>query len=123
MTRLGQDRLGETFAVDSHIAVYWSNAMTDAATTVISGFAFLEAPRWHDGRVWFSDFYTHQVLSAREDGADLRTEAVVPGQPAGLGWRPDGRLLVVSMVDRRVLRREADGILAVHADLSGHASG
>jgi sugar lactone lactonase YvrE len=91
--------------------------------TVASGFAFLEAPRWHEDRIWFSDFYTHQVLSAREDGSDLRVEARVPQQPAGLGWLPDGRLLVVSMLDRTILRREPDGTLAVHADLSGHATG
>jgi sugar lactone lactonase YvrE len=92
-------------------------------STVVSGFAFLEAPRWRDGRVWFSDFYTYRVLSAREDGSDLRTEAEVPGQPAGLGWLPDGRLLVVSMRDRRVLRREADGTLVTHGDLGAHATG
>ena len=98
--------------------------MTDAqVTTVASGFGFLEAPRWHEDRIWFSDFYTHRVLSAREDGADLRTEADVPEQPAGLGWLPDGRLLVVSMRDRRILRREHDGTLVVHADLNGQATG
>ena len=97
--------------------------MTAAAITVASGFAFLEAPRWHDDRIWFSDFYTHRVLSAREDGSDLRTEAAVAQQPSGLGWLPDGRLLVVSMIDRKVLRREADGTLATHADLSGYATG
>jgi sugar lactone lactonase YvrE len=97
--------------------------MTAAPTTVASGFAFLEAPRWHEDRIWFSDFYTHQVLSAREDGSDLRTEAAVPQQPAGLGWLPDGRLLVVSMRDRKVLRREPDGTLVTHADLAGHATG
>ena len=97
--------------------------MTAAAITMASGFAFLEAPRWHDDRIWFSDFYTHRVLSAREDGSDLRTEAAVAQQPSGLGWLPDGRLLVVSMLDRKVLRREADGTLATHADLSGCAAG
>ena len=97
--------------------------MTTAATTVADGFAYLEAPRWHSGRIWFSDFYTHRVLSAREDGSDLRTEADVPQQPAGLGWLPDGRLLVVSMRDRKVLRREPDGTLVTHADLRGYATG
>jgi len=97
--------------------------MTAAVTTVVSGQHFLEAPRWRDGRIWFSDFYGHQVQSAREDGSDLRTEATVPGQPAGLGWLPDGRLLVVSMRDRKVLRREADGTLVTHADLSSAATG
>jgi sugar lactone lactonase YvrE len=93
------------------------------STTVASGFHFLEAPRWHEDRIWFSDFYGHQVHSAREDGSDLRTEAVVDQQPAGLGWLPDGRLLVVSMLDRKVLRREADGTLVTHGDLGGRATG
>ena len=97
--------------------------MATAVTTVVSGFGFLEAPRWRDGRIWFSDFYTHRVLSAGEDGSGLRTEATVPQQPAGLGWLPDGRLLVVSMRDRKVLRREADGTLVTHADLGSYATG
>ncbi|WP_395107359.1 SMP-30/gluconolactonase/LRE family protein [Actinomadura sp. SCN-SB] len=97
--------------------------MADTAATLIDGFSFLEGPRWHDERIWLSDFYTHQVVSAREDGSDLRVEATVPQQPSGLGWLPDGRLLVVSMRDRRILRREPDGTLVTHADLSGHATG
>ena len=91
--------------------------------TVLSDQSFLEAPRWRDGRLWTSDFYTHRVLSCREDGSDLRVEAEVPAQPSGLGWLPDGRLLVVSQRDHRVLRREPDGTLTVHADLSAHATG
>jgi sugar lactone lactonase YvrE len=94
-----------------------------AAGTVLSGYSFLEAPRWHDGRIWCSDFYTGQVVSAREDGSGVRLEAEVPEQPSGLGWLPDGRLLVVSMRDRRILRREADGTLVTHADLGEHATG
>ncbi|WP_326551613.1 SMP-30/gluconolactonase/LRE family protein [Micromonospora sp. NBC_01813] len=97
--------------------------MTTIATTVAEGFNFLEAPRWRDGRLWFSDFYGHLVRSMRADGSDLREEAHVPGQPSGLGWLPDGRLLVVSMRDRAVLRREPDGTLSVHADLADHATG
>jgi sugar lactone lactonase YvrE len=96
--------------------------MADPAT-VIDGFSYLEGPRWHDERIWFSDFYTHRVLSAREDGSDLRVEASVPQQPSGLGWLPDGRLLIVSMRDRKLLRREPDGTLVTHADLSRHATG
>jgi sugar lactone lactonase YvrE len=97
--------------------------MADAVATVVEGLSFLEGPRWHDDRVWFSDFYTHRVFSAREDGSDLRVEATVPQQPSGLDWLPDGRLLIVSMRDRRILRREDDGALVTHADLSGHATG
>ena len=97
--------------------------MTAQMTTVVDGFNFLEAPRWRDGRLWFSDFYGYKVRSMLEDGTDIRVEAEVPGQPSGLGWLPDGRLLVVSMVDRRVLRREPDGTLSVHGDLSSYATG
>lgn len=91
--------------------------------TIVSGMHYLEGPRWHDGRIWFSDFYSQQVYSATGDGADMRVEAKVPQQPSGTGWLPDGRLLIVSMRDRRLLRRESDGTLATHADLSAHARG
>lgn len=97
--------------------------MSRPVTTVVDGFTFTEAPRWHEGRLWFSDFYTGRVMSVRDDGSDLRVEAVVERQPSGLGWLPDGRLLVVSMRDRRILRREPDGTLVTHADLAGHATG
>ena len=97
--------------------------MSTTPTTVVDNAHFLEAPRWRDGRLYFSDFYGHTVSSVLEDGSDRRVEANVPGQPSGLGWLPDGRLLVVSMTDRAVMRREEDGSLVVHADLSGHATG
>ena len=91
-------------------------------STLISGYDYLEAPRWHDGRLWVSDFYIHQVIAADMDGR-VETIAMVAGQPSGMGWLPDGRLLVVSMRDRKLLRREPDGSLVVHADLSGIAGG
>ncbi len=97
--------------------------MSRTITTTLTGMTFLECPRWHDGRIWVVDFYSHRVLSANEDGSDLRLEAEVPQQPSGLGWLPDGRLLVVSMRDARVLRREADGTLVTHADLTGLVGG
>lgn len=91
-------------------------------TQLISGFDYLEAPRWRDGRLWVSDFYTHQVISAGMDG-QVQKVATVKNQPSGLGWLPDGRLLVVSMSDRKVMRLEPDGSLVTHADLSGIAGG
>jgi sugar lactone lactonase YvrE len=97
--------------------------MSREISTIVTGMSYLEGPRWHDQRIWFSDFYTCRVYSAAEDGSDLRTEAEVPGQPSGLGWLPDGRLLIVSMRDGRLLRRETDGTLVCHADVSGHISG
>jgi sugar lactone lactonase YvrE len=85
--------------------------------------SFLECPRWHEERIWVADFYTKRVVSVAEDGSDFRVEVEVPAQPAGLGWLPDGRLLVVSMRDACVLRREADGTTVVHADLTGRVGG
>ena len=87
----------------------------------LEGFAFLEGPRWHDGRLWFSDMHARRVYAAREDG-EVQAIARVPEAPSGLGWLPDGRLLVVSMEDRRLLRRETSGELVTHADLSAIAT-
>lgn len=83
----------------------------------LTGLQFGEGPRWHDGRLWFSDFYDRAVFAVSGDGR-LERVVEVPKQPSGMGWLPDGRLLIVSMLDRRVLRREPDGSLATHADLS-----
>lgn len=92
---------------------------TDKPTLVTDGLAFAEAPRWHDGMLWFSDFYTHKVHRIDPSGRQ-ETVIEVPGQPSGLGWMPDGRLLVVSMTDRRLLRQDPDGMTTV-ADLSALA--
>ncbi len=90
--------------------------------TLLEGGAFFESPRWHEGRWWVSDFYRHLVLTVDADG---NTEEVltVEGQPSGLGWLPDGDLLVVSMRDHRILRRSADGSVSVHADVSEYCGG
>lgn len=82
------------------------------------GIYFGEAPRWRDGRLWFSDFYAHAVKSVSLAG-DLRTEFELDDQPSGLGWMPDGSMLIVSMIKRRLLRRTPDGRMSVHAEL-GH---
>jgi len=79
--------------------------------------AFFESPRWHGGRWWFSDFFRRIVVTV-DPGGRVEEVAHVPGRPSGLGWLPDGTLLVVSMRDRRVLRRTAEGGLALHADLA-----
>jgi sugar lactone lactonase YvrE len=90
---------------------------TYQATTIQEGLHFGEAPRWHDGRLWYSDFYRHGVFSISAAGGDERRELTVPGQPSGLGWLPDGSLLVVSMTDHHVLRW-ANGALSVHCDIT-----
>jgi sugar lactone lactonase YvrE len=84
--------------------------------TLVEGLTFPEGPRWHDGKLWFSDFYTHRVLRAGLDG-HLETVAAVPHQPSGLGWMPNGDLLIVSMLDRQLLRL-AGSRLEIFADLS-----
>ena len=64
--------------------------------TVLDGLWFSEGPRWHEERLWFSDMHGHQVLSTDLAG-DVRTEAeMTDDEPSGLGWLPDGRLLVVA---------------------------
>jgi sugar lactone lactonase YvrE len=83
------------------------------------GFSFLEGPRWHEGRLYCSDFYTQRVLCVTPDGA-VETVVGVPNQPSGLGWLPDGTMLIVSMKDRKLLRL-VGGKLVEHADLSGLA--
>jgi sugar lactone lactonase YvrE len=87
---------------------------------LLDGLCFPEGPRWRAGRLWLSDMHGHEVLTVDREG---RRETIVrvPTQPSGLGWLPDGRLLVVSMTDRRVLRLEG-AELALHADLSEHAT-
>jgi sugar lactone lactonase YvrE len=86
-------------------------------TTLAEGGTYFECPRWHDGRWWVSDFYRRTVFTYDADGREAPV-IEVEGQPSGLGWLPGGDLLVVSMKDRRVLRRAADGTVAVHADVS-----
>ena len=83
---------------------------------VADGFCFTEGPRWHEGRLWFSDMHDGWVCAVTPDGA-LEHIVRVEHEPSGLGWLPDGRLLVVSMHDRKLLRREADGALVEHASL------
>ncbi|GAA5161704.1 SMP-30/gluconolactonase/LRE family protein [Pseudonocardia eucalypti] len=78
---------------------------------------FFEGPRWHEGAWYVSDLYAHQVRRVTEDGKP-EDWAAAPGQPSGLGWLPDGSMLVVSMLDRQVLRRRPDGQVVRHADLS-----
>ena len=70
---------------------------------LLTGLAFGEGPRWRDGKLWFSDFYVHQVRTVDEQG-HAETIVEVPGQPSGLGWRPDGTMLIVSMTDWRLMR-------------------
>lgn len=90
---------------------------------VLDGLWFGEGPRWHHERLWFSDMHGHRVLSTDLAG-DVRTEVeMIDDEPSGLGWLPDGRLLVVAMESQQLRRVEHDGRLALHADLSAIARG
>src|SRR5689334_8722060 len=89
---------------------------------LLEGGSFFEGPRWHDGRWWVSDFYRHRVSTVDSDGHEEEV-LEVEAQPSGLGWLPDGSLLVVSMRDHRVLRRGDDGEVSVHADVSEYCGG
>ncbi|MBP6362155.1 MAG: SMP-30/gluconolactonase/LRE family protein [Novosphingobium sp.] len=95
--------------------------MTRAVRRLAEGIYFGEGPRWHQGRLWFSDFYAHRICSVSLDG-DLRTELELEGRPSGLGWMPDGSLLVVRMELRQVWRRWPDGRFELHADLTNHSA-
>ena len=86
---------------------------------LLDGGAFLEGPRWRDDRLWFSDMHGGQIMTVDMDG-NAKGFASVPQRPSGLGWLPDGRMLAVSMSDRKVLRMEPSGFVE-HADLSGLA--
>ena len=89
---------------------------------LLTGLAFGEGPRWHEGRLWFSDFYRHGIYAMTPDGVEeLILE--VPSQPSGLGWLPSGELLFVSMLDRKLKILSEDGSVSDHADLSAIAGG
>jgi len=87
---------------------------------LLDGLMFTEGPRWHDGKLFFSDMHAHKVMSVDLEGK-AQTVVEVPTWPSGLGWLPDGRMLIVSMTDRKLLRLDPDG-LKTHADLDTLAS-
>jgi sugar lactone lactonase YvrE len=86
--------------------------------TLLTGLVFPEQPRWHEGRLWFSDWGTRDVIAIDLDG---KSEVIFKGPsfPMCVDWLPDGRMLIVSSRDGLLLRREPDGSLVTHADLTG----
>lgn len=89
--------------------------MTRHTKILADDLCFGEGPRWHDGRLWLSDMHDHKVLAIAPDGTK-QVMLEIEDQPSGLGWLPDGSLLVVAMTRRQVLRVR-DGAVTVHADL------
>ena len=90
--------------------------MSKITEVLIEGLTFTEGPRWHDGRLYFSDFFTHRVLAVDTKG-NMETIVETPQQPSGLGWSPDGSMLIVSMNDQKLLSF-SHGELSEVADLS-----
>ncbi|WP_239152960.1 SMP-30/gluconolactonase/LRE family protein [Virgisporangium aurantiacum] len=86
-------------------------------SVLMDGIVFGESPRWHDGRLWFSDWGANQVIVLDADGGH-EVVATVDSFPMCIDFLPDGRLLVVDSGRQRLLRREPDGSLVEHADLS-----
>jgi sugar lactone lactonase YvrE len=86
--------------------------------TLMTGLAFGESPRWHEDRLWFSNWGAQEIIAVDLEG---KSEVVLrmPSFPFSIDWLPDGRLLIVSGSDRPFLRREPDGSLVTHADTSG----
>jgi sugar lactone lactonase YvrE len=87
-------------------------------SVAVDGLNFAEGPRWNDGHLWFSDMFGHRVVRHDPGGVTEDVVAMPEDRPSGLGWLPDGRLLVVAMKSRRLMRLDSPGRLAVHADLS-----
>src|SRR6266540_7669 len=88
--------------------------------TLLIGIAFGESPRWHDGRLWFCDWGAQEVVAVDLGGnSEVIVRVRFPAFPMCIDWLPDGRLLIVSARDGLLLRREPDGSLVTHADLSG----
>lgn len=83
--------------------------------TLVSGIRFPEGPRWHDGHLYFSDFYGHTVSRTDMDG-NVEEVAALPEQPSGMGWLKDGSHIIVSMLDSRLMKVE-DGATSVFAEL------
>jgi sugar lactone lactonase YvrE len=95
--------------------------MKDKPETLLDGLSVPEGPRWHDGKLWFSDMWFHCIrvvdLSGQSD-----VVAELADRPSGLGWTKENQLLAVSMIDRRVLRMER-GELRPFAELSAFSTG
>ena len=91
------------------------------ADVLLEGLAIGESPRWHEGRLWFANWGTGEVVAVGLDGRSEVMAKVPTTLPYSIDWLPDGRLLVVSGQETRLLRQEPDGSLAAHADLAGLA--
>ncbi len=93
---------------------------TPELQTLMTGIAFGESPRWHDDRLWFSDWGAQEVIAVDLEGkSEVIVRVQFPSFPMCIDFLPNGRLLVISARDRLLLRREPDGSLVTYADLTG----
>ncbi len=90
-------------------------------TILLDNLCFGEGPRWREGALWFSDMHDRRVIKLLPSGEHEVVVTLSDDQPSGLGWLPDGDLLVVSMIKRHVLRFDGAN-LHLHCDLSHLAS-
>ena len=87
--------------------------------TLMDGIAFGESPRWHEDRLWFSDWGAQEIVAVDLDGNSEVMVRAATSAPFCIDWLPDGRLMVVSGPEARLLSWEPDGSLVDHADLGG----
>ena len=88
--------------------------------TLMTGLAFGESPRWHDHRLWFSNWVAQEIVAVDLKGkSEVMVRVPFESFPFSIDWLPNGRLLIVSASDRPLLRREPDGSLVTHTNLSG----
>src|SRR5262249_55606684 len=85
--------------------------------TLLTGLAMGESPRWHDDRLWFSDWGAQEIIAVALDGNNEVFTRTQFGLPFCIDWLPDGRLLIISGRENRIVRREPDGLLVTHVDL------
>jgi sugar lactone lactonase YvrE len=90
---------------------------------LLTGLKIGESARWHDGRLWLANWGTPDILAVDLDGNTEVMARLTPRPPNSFDWLPDGRLLLVSGAENRLLRQEPDGSLVDHADLRGLGTG
>jgi sugar lactone lactonase YvrE len=94
--------------------------VNDQVQVLMSGLAFGESPRWHDGRLWFSNWGAKEIIAVDDQGNhEVMVRLPFATFPFSIDWLPDGRLLIASSSDQPLLRQEADGSLVSHSDLAG----
>jgi sugar lactone lactonase YvrE len=98
----------------------WKEVHMAGSRLILDGLGFGESPRWHDGRLWLCNWGRQEVLAIGDDGQAEVMATIETTLPFSIDWLPDGRLLIVSGQEARLLRQEPDGTLVTHADLSDH---